>query len=54
MQKQIGRLEKFYNMSINALKDELMSSKMILNNMRGEWHQVANKLEVELIDFSFR
>ncbi|XP_031599941.1 complement C1q-like protein 4 [Oreochromis aureus] len=35
MQKQIGRLEKFFNMSINALKDELMSSKMILNNMRG-------------------
>uniref|UniRef100_A0A3Q4G019 Cerebellin 20 n=2 Tax=Neolamprologus brichardi TaxID=32507 RepID=A0A3Q4G019_NEOBR len=35
MQKQIGRLEKFFNMSINKLKDELMSSKMILNNMRG-------------------
>uniref|UniRef100_A0A3B4F7J2 Cerebellin 20 n=1 Tax=Pundamilia nyererei TaxID=303518 RepID=A0A3B4F7J2_9CICH len=34
MQKQIGRLEKFFNMSINKLKDELMSSKMILNNMR--------------------
>lgn len=47
MQKQIGRLEKFFNMSINKLKDELMSSKMILNNMRGEWHQVANKLKVE-------
>uniref|UniRef100_A0A3Q0RUJ7 Cerebellin 20 n=1 Tax=Amphilophus citrinellus TaxID=61819 RepID=A0A3Q0RUJ7_AMPCI len=34
MQRQISRMERLFNKSVNLLKDELMSSKLILNNVR--------------------
>uniref|UniRef100_A0A3Q1CJB6 C1q domain-containing protein n=1 Tax=Amphiprion ocellaris TaxID=80972 RepID=A0A3Q1CJB6_AMPOC len=38
MQQQIHRMKEFFNMSLGELEKELMKTKTVLNNVRGETH----------------
>jgi len=38
MQQQIHRMKTFFNMSLNELERDLMKTKNLLNNVRGEIH----------------
>lgn len=46
MQKQINRMEQFFNYSVQELKTQLMNSKTNLNYMRGEGLSIT-KQELE-------